>query len=71
MGQPVTGVYLTRILMKGKASVLLWLTQFFKTSQHKTTCFTLLLTPLKETVVLRGHHETDLIMCHHGGSHIF
>lgn len=57
--------------MKGKALVLLWLTQFFKTSQHKTTCFTLLLTPLKETVVLRGHRETNLIMCHHGGSHIF
>ena len=26
--------------MKGKSSVLLWLTLFFKASQHKATCFT-------------------------------
>ena len=69
-GQLVTGVYLTSILMKGKSSVLLWLTLFFKASQHKATCFTLLFTPLKETVVLRGHRETNLIMCHQGRLHI-
>lgn len=33
-GQPVAGVYLTRVLTKGKVSVLLWLMQFFKTSPN-------------------------------------
>lgn len=70
-GRLVSGVALARILTKGKASALLWSLQCFKSSQLETTCFPLLLTSLKETVVSRRHGETRPITYHRDSAHIF
>lgn len=70
-GWLVSGVALARILTKGKASALLRSLQCFKSSQLKTTCFPLLRTSLKETVVSRRHGETRPITHHRDSAHIF